>query len=140
MYGRRHHAGFGSAQSRKEYPDASSYGGGYRRPKYNVPVNIAETESSYEVSIYATGFPKENIKLSVVDDVLYITGTRTVEEKDEPNFTRQEFPIKSFERAISLNRQVDTANIKARQLNEVLSITMPKTAEALQPAKEIKVD
>jgi len=140
MYGRCNTAGYGPAYGRRGH-HFDRYGfGGYRRPKYNVPVNIEEKEDHYEVTLYATGFDKEHIKLSVADDVLYITGTRTIDENNKPNFTKQEFPVKSFERVISLNGQVDTSGIKARQENTVLIITMPKTAEAQKPAQEINVD
>lgn len=140
MYGRCNTAGYGPAYGRRGR-HFEGYGfGGYRRPKYNVPVNIEEKEDSYEVTVYATGFDKENIKLSVVDDVLYITGTRTIDESSKPNFTKQEFPVKSFERVISLHGQVDASGIKARQENGVLIVTLPKTAEAQKPAQEISVD
>ena len=72
--------------------------------------------------------------------MLYITGTRTIDESSKPNFTRQEFPVKSFERVIALNDQVDTTGIKAKQQNGVLIVTLPKTAEAQKPAQEINVD
>jgi HSP20 family protein len=144
MYGRCNTAG-----SRAAYQNAGNYanrfgrgqwGMGYRRPKYNVPVNIAETETSFKVYVYALGFDKENVKISVADGVLYISGTRTVDENDLPNFTKQEYPIKSFERHIALNNEIDTAGITARQQDGVLIITLPKTAAAQQPPQEIKVD
>ena len=113
---------------------------GFRRPKYNVPVNIVDNRDNYEVHVYAVGFAKENIRLSVADGVLYIGGTREVDESNLPNFSRQEYPIKSFERVISLNEQVDTASISAKQENGVLIITLPKTPEAQKPAQEVKID
>ena len=142
MYGRCNTAGHGHAYGhRGHHFGRHQFGEGfYRRPKYNVPVNIEETANGYEVKVYATGFDKENIKLSVVEDVLYITGTRTIDENNKPNFTKQEFPVKSFERVISLNGQVDSSGIKARQENGVLIVTLPKTAAAQQPAQEINVD
>ena len=76
---------------------------GFRRPKYNVPVNIADTASHYEVHVYATGFAKEDIKISVTDGILFISGSRSVNESNLPNFSRQEYPVKSFERSIELN-------------------------------------
>jgi HSP20 family protein len=112
----------------------------FRRPKYNVPVNIIDNTGSYEVHVYALGFAKENIKISVADSVLYISGTREVDENNLPNFSLQEYPIKSFERVIGLNEKVDTANINAKQENGVLIITLPKTQEAQKPAQEIKID
>ncbi len=116
------------------------FGPGFRRPKYNVPVNIDESENNYTLSVYASGFDKENIKLSITDDVLHIQGTRTIDEDNKPHFTRQEFPVKSFERIISLNGKIDTEGITAKQKNGVLLVTLPKNAEAKQAVQEIKVD
>jgi HSP20 family protein len=124
--------------SRNAERHLQSYGG-WRRPKYNVPVNIAETESSYEITVYATGFRKENIKISLADDVLYISGTRSIDENDPPHFLSQEFPVKSFERMITITKEVDRSNIKARQEDQVLIISLPKSAEALQPPQDIAV-
>jgi HSP20 family protein len=115
-------------------------GMGLRRPKYNVPVNIIDNPDSYVVHVYAVGFAKENIRISVADGVLYISGTREVDENNLPNFSMQEYPIRSFERVIGLNEQVDTANISAKQEDGVLIITLPKTPEAQKPAQEVKID
>jgi HSP20 family protein len=135
MYGRHHTAAHNAAFGRRPIPARSWY----RRPKYNVPVNIAETPTSYEVTVYATGFDKENLKLSVVDDVLYISGTRTLDESNPPNFTKQEFPVKSFERILALNGQVEASGITARQENATLIITLPKSADAQKPVHNIPV-
>ena len=136
MYAGCNTAGYGHAYGRRGMGHGA-WMGGYRRPKYNVPVNIDEWPDSFEVSVYATGFDKANIKLSVVDDVLYISGTRVI--ATEPKFTMQEFPVKSFERVIGLNGQVDAAGITAKQENGVLVVTLPKTKEAMQPARDINV-
>jgi HSP20 family protein len=119
---------------------AGPLGAYFRRPKYNVPLNIAENDTHYEVFVYALGFRKENIRLTVVDDVLYISGTRTVDESQPVQFIRQEYPIKSFERTVSLHGQIDTTAIRARQEEGVLIITLPKTPEAQQPAQEVPID
>src|SRR5690242_620277 len=37
------------------------WGMGFRRPKYNVPVNIIDSPGNYEVHVYAVSFDKENI-------------------------------------------------------------------------------
>jgi HSP20 family protein len=104
--------------------------GGYRRPKYNVPVNISETETAFEVQVYATGFGKEDIKISVKDDVLLINGQKELE--NAPKFTQQEFPVKTFERMVALNGKVESENISAKHLDGVLNITLPKSKEALR--------
>ena len=111
----------------------------FRRPKYSLPINIADNEGNFEVYVYALGYAKENIKISVQDDILYISGTRTVDEENLPNFSKQEYPIKSFERMLNLNGQVDINNISARQEEGVLIITLPKNAEAQKSSHEIPV-
>ncbi len=145
MYGKHHTPGTGPAPAMHGYPYYGNFPGGprgsyFRRPKYNVPLNILDAGTAYEVHVYALGFHKDNITLSVVEDMLYISGTRTIDESSPPVFSRQEYPVKSFERVLTLNGQVDTQNIRARQEDGVLIITLPKTLEAQQPAQEIKID
>ena len=122
------------------HPWRGGWAPGFRRPKYNVPVNIDDKTDRFIVSVYATGFSKENIKLSVTDDVLLISGTRSFGENDQPNFAKQEFPVKNFERMISLEGQVDVAGITAKQEDGILYITLPKTEQAKQPSRNINVD
>jgi HSP20 family protein len=115
-------------------------GGWYRRPKYNVPLNVVDQDTYFEVQVYALGFEKENIRISVQDDVLYISGTRAIDENNPPNFSLQEYPVKSFERSLALNGQVDKAGLSARQEAGVLLIHLPKSADARQPAQDVKID
>lgn len=111
---------------------------GCKRPKYNVPINVEESESEFMASVYATGFGKENIKIEVVDDVLYISGRK--ENVDKKAFTRQEFPIKNFERTLGLNSQVNVEAITAKSENGILQITLPKTVEAQTKSRSIAVE
>ena len=134
MYQSIHHAaGHGLAFAR---PFAS---GPHRRPKYNVPLNVTETDTEFEVFVYATGFGKEDITVTVVDDVLTIAGQKGIDEAQVPDFRRQEFPIKTFERTLALRGQVDTATIKARHENNVLTITLPKSPAAQVREQKIPV-
>jgi len=112
----------------------------FRRPKYNLPMNIADNEANFEVYVYALGYDKENIKISVQDDILYISGTRSVDEENLPNFSKQEYPIKSFERMLNLNGKVDVTGITAKQEDGILIVTLPKNAEAQKPSQEIPVN
>ena len=147
MYGREHSAAFargcGAAHKFERGGREAFFGrhaGGFgRRPKYNVPLNIIDTEAAFQVHVYANGFAKENIKVSVIDDGLYISGTRELNENEVPEFSHQEFPVKVFERALQLNGQVDITAISAKHEEGILKITLPKTAEAQKPAQQITV-
>jgi HSP20 family protein len=138
MYHSCYSAGCGPAYGRAFYGNrfGHPFSGGFKRPKYNVPMNITETDKAFLIELYATGFSKEDISLKVENDVLLIIGKK--ENSASPNFTRQEFPIKNFERTIYLNGQIDVEQIAAKSVNGVLEITLPKTE--LAQRKEHKVD
>lgn len=142
MYGHcrtsEHAAHFGGHFGHHKFQGFAGFGGGFRRPKYNVPTNVVKTETAFEIHIYALGFDKENIKLSVLGSSLHVSGTKNIEEGSEPHFIRQEFPIKSFERAFELGNSIDKNLISAKQENGVLIITLPIKPEA-QP-QGIKVE
>lgn len=113
--------------------------GAWRRPKYNIPVNIIEHADAFEVHVHALTFPKDTLKVSVVEDTLYITGTRTPED-DSPNFLLQEYPIKSFERSFELSHRVDKSKVTARYDHGVLIVTVAKTGAASQPEMEVNIE
>lgn len=141
MYGHcrtsEHSANWGGCGHHK-FQGASRFAGGVRRPKYNIPTNVVKTETAFEIHLYAMGFDKENMKLSVIGNTLHVSGTRNVEEGYEPNFTSQEYPIKSFERVFELGNSIDKSLISAKQENGVLIVTLPIKPEA-QP-QGIKVE
>jgi HSP20 family protein len=118
------------AQGRHHYGRHHQGGGMHRRAKYNIPANVAETDMQYEIHLYALGYDKANISITVVDEVLYVSGTREIPEDYRPNFIRQEFPIRSFEKVFHLNEGIDTTAISAKQEDGVLIITLPKKPEA----------
>ena len=127
-----------SHKAHREYMHAR-WSNGFRRPKYNVPMNIRDLDTYYEAHIYATGFEKEKIKVNVSDDVLIITGTRAIDETNPPAFILQEFPVKNFERRIFLREQVESTSITARQEDGVLIITLPKNKATQENVREIQV-
>ncbi|MEZ0612502.1 Hsp20/alpha crystallin family protein [Fibrella sp. WM1] len=105
------------------------FSGGWRRPKYNVPMNVEDHADHYRVLVYAVSFDKADISVRVVNDELIIQGTRAHDAANDPAFLLQEYPLKSFERTIPLSNRVDAAGIQAKQENGVLILTIPKKPE-----------
>lgn len=100
----------------------------YRRPKYNVPINIEERDDCYRLTAYVAGFPREKIRTRIINDTLIITGSRD-EDDAIVEFLKQEFPVKDFERSLYLNGLVDTACVNTRFHEGVLTIFLPKKQE-----------
>ena len=128
-----HHEGYGKFQA------AARFGGGFRRPKYNVPTNIVRNDDNFEIHIYALGFDKADMTINVTGDTLYVSGTRSIAEGYAPNFVRQEYPIKSFERIFQLSDAIDSVHILAKQENGVLILTLPIKPEAQPSSQTIEV-
>ena len=103
-----------------------------------VPVNIRESETDFELSLYAPGLLKEFIKVSVKDDVLTVSYT-PAEEKEPANFTRREYRNEYFERSFVLNGKVQVENIRAGYAEGILKIVLAKDPERNKPGKTISV-
>ena len=121
---------------------ANRYGSGFG-PWANwsgkqVPVNIRESETDFELSLYAPGLQKEKIKVSVKDDVLsvsYIPG----EEKESSDFTRREYRNGFFERSFILNGKVLVDRIRASYAEGIVKIVLVKDPDKNKPGQTISV-
>ncbi len=99
-------------------------------------VDIKETDAEYQVIADLPGISKENIEVSVKEDVLSLT-VRSDDEKSEESegrVIRQERYQGTFMRSFKLNDLVDDQNIQAVYKDGVLSISVPKK-EPVQPRK-----
>jgi len=105
---------------------------------WNPNVDISETEDAFEVVAEIPGMSKKDIKISIRENVLTLTGEKKQEEKtDKKNFHRVERMYGQFQRSFRLPNTVKSEDIKAEYKNGVLNITIPK-AEEVKP-KEITV-
>lgn len=105
---------------------------------FQPPVNIQETDTEYIISLFAVGLVKENVKLSVKDDVLAIS-YEGADASTTGSYTYQEYGNRSFERLFQLNDKVITENISASYADGILKVTLPKNPATNKPAQTISV-
>ena len=108
-----------------------------------VPVNLRETEASYEMELVAPGLRKEDFKLNLSNDMLTISFEENNENKEvnnEEGWVRQEYRKRSFSRSFHLNDAIDANRINAHYENGILYVTLPKNEKAKQLSKTIKVE
>ena len=90
-------------------------------------IDIVEKEKAYELRAELPGINKNEISISVKDDVLTISGEKKVEEKKEDeNYYCCERRFGKFERSFRMAETVDAKNISAEYKSGVLSVTVPK--------------
>lgn len=99
------------------------------------PVNIYEKENGFHIQVMAPGVAKEEIKLSVMDNMLTITYEQHEPAKDvKGKLLRNEFGIRSFKRNFTLGEKVDAEKINAAYEQGILNIFLPKK-EPVKPAQ-----
>jgi HSP20 family protein len=94
-------------------------------------IDILETPEAYVVKAELAGVHKEDVQITVENNVLSLKGERKF-EKDETkeNYHRIERAYGAFARLFTLPTQVDHDHVEARFEQGVLTITVPKAAEA----------
>jgi HSP20 family protein len=102
-------------------------------------VDVAETDKAYEISAELPGLDEKNIE-KLANGVLSIKGEKQEDkEEKEKDYYRRERSFGSFERSFQVPDDVQEDIIEATFKNGVLSVTLPKSAEAQKQAKKIEV-
>jgi HSP20 family protein len=103
-------------------------------------VDIVEKDNAYEVTTDLPGMDEKNIEVKVANGMLTIKGEKR-EEKEEKkkDYYLQERHFGSFQRSFRVPEGVDADKVDAQFKKGVLTVTLPKTAEAQKPAKKIEV-
>ena len=99
---------------------------------------VAESDGEVTVKIEVPGVEKDQIQLTVSDDVLTVRGeTRKQSEEKKKNYYREEIRYGAFQRTVPLPVEVDGAKASAELKNGVLKVTLPKSKQP--KAHEVKV-
>ena len=103
-------------------------------------VDIAETTKGYEITAELPGIDEKNVEVKYAGGTLTIKGERK-EDKEEKreSYYLSERSYGSFQRAFRVPDGVDVAKVEASFKNGVLTVTLPKTAEAQEKEKRIEI-
>lgn len=103
-------------------------------------MDVTETDKAYEIAAELPGMSDKNVEVKLADGVLTIKGEKQ-EEKEEKkkDYYLHERSFGSFQRAFQVPDGVDADKIEASFKNGVLTVTLPKSAQAQKTAKKIDV-
>lgn len=103
-------------------------------------VDIVEHESTFEITVDLPGFDEKTVEVKTANGNLVIKGEKK-EEKEEKkkDYYLRERHFGSFERSFRIPDSVDADKLEAAFKRGVLTVTLPKKAEALKPEKKIPV-
>jgi HSP20 family protein len=108
--------------------------------EWEPPVDIVEDEKEYVIKAELPEIPKEDVKVSVENGLLTISGERKF-EKEEKNkkYHRVERAYGYFSRSFSLPDAAEADQVKADYKDGVLHVHVPKSERAKAKRIEVKV-
>jgi len=111
--------------------------------RYNsVPVNLKETDKTYEMEVIAPGLKKDDFRLNVSNDMLTISFEHKEQNKEENSnegWLRKEYRLHSFTRSFSMDDSVDVNKITAKYSDGILYLTLPKKENAQRISRTIEI-
>lgn len=103
-------------------------------------VDITEDDKEYLIKAELPEVKKEDIKLTVDEDVLTITGERKIEKEEKgKKYHRVERAYGSFMRSFTLPEDADASKVSADCKDGLLKVHLPKSEKAKPKSIEVKV-
>ena len=105
-----------------------------------VPVNVKETEKTYQLDVVAPGFEKTDFIINLDQNLLTISAEKKNEVNQETDKQiRREYSFRSFKRSFTLDEKIDATNIDASYINGVLTLNLPKKETVKASATKIVI-
>jgi len=101
-------------------------------------VDIAEHKDEYSVKLELPGVSKDDVKITLENNVLTVSGEKKKESKSS-TFHRIERSYGAFQRSFTLPSTVKADRIDASYADGILTIVLPKAEEAKPKQIEVKV-
>lgn len=103
-------------------------------------IDMSEDDKAYKITAELPGLDAKDVDVSVSGNTLVLKGEKRQEKEEKnKNYFFSERAYGSFQRAFELSTTVDRDKIAADYSKGVLTITLPKTAEAQKQAKKIEI-
>jgi HSP20 family protein len=103
-------------------------------------VDMSEDDKAYKITAELPGVEAKDVEVSLSGDMLLFKGEKQQEKEEKAkNYYLSERSYGSFQRAFELPDGIDRDKVSADYSKGVLTITLPKTAEAQKQSKKIEV-
>jgi len=103
-------------------------------------IDMVEGEGEYRITAELPGIDAADVDVSVSGDVLTISGEKKQERNEKAeNYFVSERSFGSFRRSLQLPQGTDPEKVSAEFSKGVLTVTLPKTPEAVRQPRKIEV-
>jgi len=94
------------------------------------PVNSIETANEIKIYVLVPFARKEDISLSIKENILSIEGKNKLDILEKDELIRNEIPTGKFFRSFKIGYSIEPSKIKANFKDGILEIVLPKKEEA----------
>ena len=103
-------------------------------------INVSDNPETVRITADLPGLERKDVTVALESDRLVLTGSRA-EEKEEKgrNWYRRERASGEFRREVALPCEIDSNKATAVMQNGVLTVDLPKRAEALQNRRVVEI-
>ena len=120
------------------------FGQGFRLPAWDEPaepkVDVAETDNDIQLTVELPGVDENDVEVTLAEGRLTIKGEKHAEKEEKGKAYRMvERSHGSFMRSIPMPYDMDPASVDAKFAKGVLTVILPKPAEALRKTKTIDI-
>jgi len=114
--------------------------GKFLAPITSPAIDLVEKEKAYEITAEVAGMDPKEIEVRLSNGILTIKG----EKRDDKDEKRGEYYVSerrygSFQRSFQLPQGVDAEKIDASLSNGILTVNLPKSAEAQKTERTIPI-
>lgn len=101
---------------------------------------VTAGDNAYVITVELPGLDQKNIDVSVADGMVCVRGEKKEEREDsKKDYFISERRYGSFSRSFRLPEGIDESKIAAEMKQGVLTVTLPKSAEAKQKERKVPV-
>jgi len=111
---------------------------GHIHSDVHVPMDIAEETEAYVIYATLPGLLAEDLEIDVVENTVDIRGEFKSLEDEEINFLRRERPTGTFRRFLRFSTKLEASSADAKLVDGILTLRIPKVAEALPKTIKVK--
>ncbi len=102
-------------------------------------VDVEETDKVFKVTAELPGLEERDLEVLLQDGVLTFRGEKKIESENGNRVYAERF-YGRFERQVTLDRDVDENAVSAAFKNGILTVTVPKSARAVERMKRIPIN
>jgi len=112
----------------------------FKMPDWSPMVDITEDDREYLFKADLPEMRKDDVKVTIENGVLHISGERKSETKHEDSEVyRSERFVGKFQRTVTLPTPVKSDAVKANYKDGILTVTLPKAEEAKPKQIDVNV-